>query len=191
MRFLTIQLDSIYSFSSDSDEEKANKKARREARAERLAEVGITTPKNLEDDYDDAPIIAVTETQYIDLIQAKISIAKVLGVSDAGNALDPKGAIDRVEKLIGKIEKFAERTANLQYNERVEVHTPGMGLMLFNTVMLAEDACSDQLQTHLDEGWKIIAACPQPNQRRPDYILGRYDPSRSDKTGISTYAERG
>ena len=25
----------------------------------------------------------------------------------------------------------------------------------------------------ISEGWRILAICPQPNQRRPDYIMGR------------------
>jgi len=191
MRILTVQLDSIYTFSGDSEEEQERKKSLRRIRAEQLSKLGITIPQRDDGDYDDSPVIAVPETKYIDLIQAKVRMAKTLSVCEAGNSLDHEGAIARVEKLIGKIEKFAESTANLQYNEKVEVHTPGMGLMLFNSVMLAGDACSDQLQTHLDEGWKIIAACPQPDQRRPDYILGRYDPSRAEKAGISTSAERG
>lgn len=49
--------------------------------------------------------------------------------------------------------------------------------------MLLEDACTDQLQGALNSGWRIISACPQPDQRRPDYILGRFNPDQSEDGG--------
>lgn len=61
------------------------------------------------------------------------------------------------------------------FNERVEVHMPGHSLAMFNAVMLLTDACTDALQGNLNQGWRILAVCPQPDQRRPDYILGRYE----------------
>jgi hypothetical protein len=35
------------------------------------------------------------------------------------------------------------------------------------------DSCTDSIQQDLDNGWHILAICPQAGQRRPDYILGR------------------
>lgn len=61
------------------------------------------------------------------------------------------------------------------YNERVNVHVPGLALLTYNKTMLLEDCCTDYLQEMLDDGWRIIAISPQPDQRRPDYILGRYE----------------
>lgn len=62
------------------------------------------------------------------------------------------------------------------YNNRVDVHMPGNLMASYNEVMLLEDGCTDQLQDTLDQEWRIIAVCPQPDQRRPDYVLGRYNP---------------
>jgi len=59
------------------------------------------------------------------------------------------------------------------YNERVQVHVPGLGLLLINEVVVETDLCTEKLQNLLNDGWRIIAACPQPNQRRPDYVLGK------------------
>lgn len=64
------------------------------------------------------------------------------------------------------------------YNNKCEVHMPGNLMASFNEVQLLEDACSDVLQTSLTSGWSLIAACPQPNQRRPDYILGRFNANK-------------
>lgn len=61
------------------------------------------------------------------------------------------------------------------FNEKVEVHVPGFALTTYNRTMLLGDSCTDELQAALDQGWRIIACCPQPNSRRPDYILGRYE----------------
>lgn len=72
------------------------------------------------------------------------------------------------------------------FNQRVEVHMPGHALSTYNETMLLEDSCTDALQTALNKGWRIIACCPQPDSRRPDYILGRYNPeqdARADQYG--------
>ena len=63
-----------------------------------------------------------------------------------------------------------------EYTTLCEVHMPGQALSMYNDMKLLEDSCSDAVQEALNEGWRIIAACPQPDQRRPDYILGRFDP---------------
>lgn len=89
-----------------------------------------------------------------------------------------KQALGRIT-LVKTIDKFAQvaepRLADA-FNERVEVHMPGNALLTYNRTLLLEDACTNYLQEQLDDGWRIIAACPQPDQRRPDYILGRYEP---------------
>jgi hypothetical protein len=63
------------------------------------------------------------------------------------------------------------------YNNKCEVHMPGQALSMYNEVSIQTDLCTDELQTYLNSGWRIIAACPQPDQRRPDYIMGRFNPN--------------
>ena len=63
------------------------------------------------------------------------------------------------------------RTAPL--NTVVNVMVPGNTLSTFDEVAVWEDCCTDSLQRQLRDGWRILAICPQPDQRRPDYILGR------------------
>lgn len=62
------------------------------------------------------------------------------------------------------------------YNTRCDVHIPNVSMLMYNDLKLLEDICTDELQSALNSGWRIIAACPQPDQRRPDYILGRFNP---------------
>ncbi|AZV01533.1 hypothetical protein FHP_009c [Pseudomonas phage vB_PaeM_fHoPae01] len=52
---------------------------------------------------------------------------------------------------------------------------PGPNLQSVNRLLLKEDCCTDELQSALDAGWRLLAVCPQ-EARRPDYILGRFDP---------------
>lgn len=69
---------------------------------------------------------------------------------------------------------------DVYHNTKVEVHASNSALMVYNETLLIEDSCTDRLQEHLDMGWRIIACCVQPDQRRPDYILGRYNPKRGE-----------
>ena len=85
-------------------------------------------------------------------------------------------AIQNFTTLEEKVEKLLESGNNLNLNERCDVHMPGQALANYNSTCLLEDICTDELQRYLDNGWRIIAACPQPDQRRPDYILGRFNP---------------
>lgn len=62
------------------------------------------------------------------------------------------------------------------YNTKCDVHMPGQMLATYNELMLCEDSCTDVIQTKLAAGWRLVAVCPQPDQRRPDYILGRFNP---------------
>lgn len=82
-----------------------------------------------------------------------------------------------VENLVSTMtEKFAEalaRSSDLRMNERCRQEQPGLGLTSITETLLMEDACTDVLQDALANGWRIIAVQPQPDQRRPDYILGR------------------
>jgi hypothetical protein len=100
--------------------------------------------------------------------------------------------IDLIQHLVGVDFKILRRVVNKSteaamsplairegmaphFNERCNVSIPASnaGLMSVNRVDVAYDVCTDQLRRHLEEGWSIIAVCVQPDQRRPDYVLGR------------------
>lgn len=68
--------------------------------------------------------------------------------------------------------RFGERT-NTVVNERCHVAVAGLGLLTINEVEAHTDLCTDALNALLREGWRIVAVCVQPDQRRPDYVLGR------------------
>lgn len=63
----------------------------------------------------------------------------------------------------------------------INVAIPNLGLLAVTEVMVLDDVCTNILQAHLDEGWRILAVCPPAAQRRPDYILGRCPDWRKDR----------
>lgn len=72
------------------------------------------------------------------------------------------------------------------FNEKCQVHIGGSMLITINKLLLLENACTDNVQSHLAAGWRIVAVTVQPDGRRPDYILGKC----SDEP-LPVLAERG
>lgn len=79
-----------------------------------------------------------------------------------------RALIESVQELNRKIDK-----TQFHVNQRCNVHVSNLGLLKIKKVIVEEDLCTHRLQDLLDEGWKILAICIQPDQRRPDYVLGR------------------
>lgn len=78
-----------------------------------------------------------------------------------------QGMAEKIEEAMNRFDKQVE------FNQRCEVHVPNLGLLNVNNLAYATDYCTESLQDRLQEGYRILAVCPQPDQRRPDYILGR------------------
>ena len=84
-------------------------------------------------------------------------------------------AIESIHDRLTAIEKnlTAPRQPSSTFNERIAVHVAGLGTLLIDEVVVHVDLCTESLQEELDKGWRILAVCVQPDQRRPDYVLGR------------------
>lgn len=81
------------------------------------------------------------------------------------------------QKMFKTLERLSHQLESREaFNQKCSVHIGGHHLMTINRTMLCEDCCTDNLQRHLNSGWRIIACCAQ-EARRPDYILGMYDGS--------------
>lgn len=82
--------------------------------------------------------------------------------------------VNMMQEMAEKIEEATSRfDKQVEFNQRCEVHVPNLGLLNVNNLAYATDYCTESLQDRLQEGYRILAVCPQPDQRRPDYILGR------------------
>lgn len=66
--------------------------------------------------------------------------------------------------------------SDLVSGQAVQITIPDMALLMLDEVTWLDDACTEEVQRHLDEGWRILAVCPPNAQRRPDYIFGRKKP---------------
>lgn len=79
------------------------------------------------------------------------------------------------EKIAEKIKllEYQVESAGKMFNEKCQQLQPSSRLHDINQTMLLEDSCTDALQEQLADGWIILAIQPQPDQRRPDYILGK------------------
>lgn len=82
----------------------------------------------------------------------------------------------RLEEKTKLIEHIVDKVKDNTFNKKTNVHVGGGLITTYNDLLLKENVCTDILQTELNNGWRIIAVCVQPDQRRPDYILGRYNP---------------
>lgn len=182
MRFFNVHFGYIY----DSDKEKAiTKQQNRILKLQMMNVQGIDLiDEKFMSDFD----LVLNEQQLLDCHLATLEFKvkqEITMESESVKKLEELDRlVDRVYKLVDKI--CTAPAKELAYNETVEVHVPGPSLLTYNETSLLEDACTDKLQSQLDSGWRIIAACPQ-SQRRPDYILGRYNPERQ----MVTFANRG
>jgi hypothetical protein len=84
--------------------------------------------------------------------------------------------LQQIQDKAENLEKLYDSVKNNTFNEKTNVHVGGGLITTYNDLMLKEDVCIDVLQEELNNGWRIIAVCVQPDQRRPDYILGRFNP---------------
>lgn len=157
--------------------------ARIEQRKEGLTRLGINLlPER------NTPVL-VTATQLIELSLAGIE-HKVVRELKAG-ADDPTTPNTFMEQFTLMADKLlnlpglqsGDLPIHNAFNTKCEVHMPGQALATYNETLLLSDSCTDALQDAMDKGWRIIAGCPQPDARRPDYILGRFNPNRDINTG--------
>ena len=76
------------------------------------------------------------------------------------------------DKLQTALASFNEK---IEFNSKCDVHVANLGLLHVNQLAYTKDTCTEDLQLKLNCGWRILAVCVQPDQRRPDYILGRFN----------------
>lgn len=124
------------------------------------------------------PTFACTGDQLLEIMAVDDSVTVKSSAPVASDSIP--GMIERMEYIVKRFESIELPAINggeTIYNQKCEVHMPGQALASYNETLLLEDSCTDRLQEALNVGWRVIAACPQPDNRRPDYIMGRFNPS--------------
>ena len=107
----------------------------------------------------------LSDLQVMELLQIPFAHLEVVAY--------PKAMIVKMqndERWVGSEKVTPE---DLARGRAVQITIPDIGLMVINEVTHLDDCCTDELQKHLDCGWRLLAVCPPNAQRRPDYILGR------------------
>lgn len=165
MNVLTVRFEPIYSW-QDDPEIKATNVAKQAARHELVLSIvpDLSTPAGSYASYDG---LVLSTEQYIAFLSAgeKFDESKVTTIPTGNNAF--KTVAERAS---------ATPSPEQAHNAVTHVHVAGQVLSSYNRVHLLSDACTDDLQSKLNEGWRIVACCVPPYQRRPDYILGRWEP---------------
>ncbi len=104
-----------------------------------------------------------------------------IGIEEAAALQTELNILLEIEAFDGTmITKMAQRKSwdrpspgELMDGRVVQIAVPDLGLLVIDEVTHLDDACTDELQRHIDDGWRILAVCPPNAARRPDYILGR------------------
>lgn len=105
---------------------------------------------------------------------------------------DQLNLIEEMKKIADKIEGVNSKfDKSMQFNQRCDVHVPNLGLMNINKLAYATDYCTVELQRLLLQGWRLIAICPQPDQRRPDYILGMHVSDMDEYVAVEQFIGNG
>lgn len=95
---------------------------------------------------------------------------------------------DEMKKIADKIEEATKKfDKHVQFNQKCDVHVPNLGLLNINKLAFATNYCTEELQRLLLQGWRILAVCPQPDQRRPDYILGMHVSELGDDVKVESF----
>ena len=81
-----------------------------------------------------------------------------------------------IGQIANKLAQLPSNTASPSQNITVNIEqAQDAFLHKVSDVKICEDYCTDELRERLKEGWRILAVCYQKGNRRPDYVMGRYE----------------
>lgn len=104
-----------------------------------------------------------TKPMHIDDLQA-------LGLPEKVVSLKPIQRLTLPEPIMAALREGKKELKSLE--GAVQIHLPGNDLPAMRQVINFDNSCTEDIDDWLKKGWQILAILPQPNHRRPDYILG-------------------
>ena len=113
------------------------------------------------------------ELSFIDNMRHQLRVDRAFTIKVDQPVADVFSLIESHVALMGKTFKQLSEYSTQMFNEKVGVPNYDSALLKVNQLMLLENCCTDYLQAALTSGWRIISVNPQPDQRRPDYVLGK------------------
>lgn len=130
--------------------------------------------------------IILERSQLVDLFsfapKCKYEYSIIKTVVDTETVSSLPIVLAKVESKVNMFIEALDKADMSTFNQKCNVHVGGGLIVTYNDTMLLEDACTDLLQTQISDGWRIVACVVQANQRRPDYVLGRYNPNLDSQT---------
>ncbi|AWN08507.1 hypothetical protein HOV04_gp05 [Xanthomonas phage XcP1] len=192
MRVFKVEFD--WSYPSDDADRQAEHLKKMDRRRSALDSVGyVMDDEEFERESRHGTMkVMLSEHALLDLMAvlpgdvSKVSLVKIGNSSNTFlSALE--SAMNRFEKMATGAEGDHDAMRNCRgdyrgHNGHTGTHISNNVMTSFNHVMLMENACTDELQSNLNDGWRLIAVCPQA-ARRPDYILGKFDPDIASNPG--------
>jgi len=134
--------------------------------------------------FKDTDLVIVEQNQLVDLLVLlpiyPYPFTVIKTVKDSNTPTTIQHIIVNIEERLTAVISSLDLLKNTTFNSKCNVHIGGGLLLTINEVRLENDCCTDRLQERLNDGWRIVASSPQPDQRRPDYILGRYNPNKDN-----------
>lgn len=118
----------------------------------------------------------ITSSQF----ESCFDICKIVNIIDAQietqlDFIDLDALADRISLSL------VSKTGSNLFNNKLNIHQPSSPLMTYNSFTVLTDCCTEHLQNEfINNGYRVVAVCPQPDQRRPDYIVGKYIPKDND-----------
>jgi hypothetical protein len=113
------------------------------------------------------------ELSFIDNMRHQLRADRAFTIKVDQPVADVFSLIESHVALMDKTFKQLSEYSTQMFNEKVGVPNYDSALLKVNQLMLLENCCTDYLQEALTSGWRIISVSPQPDQRRPDYVLGK------------------
>lgn len=111
-----------------------------------------------------------------------VTAEEYIGLTVLGYNIRITEVVDKKTEAEIDFERLSSKKQEPAYNAKCNVYMPGNPMHTYNKLKLMENACTDEVQSVLNYGWRIMAVLPQPNQRRPDYVLGMYNENFTSDT---------